>query len=515
MTSKSTPYPTRSMPFHFTAILTICGLMGLFAINHPTFAQANTSEPTESESLLSDLLPDEWYAVVTVESLVIRHGRSPAYSEIARLEQGDLVRVRDVNEWGWATIAVPDGTLGCIAASNVVESEEGLTVATVNKVKVLYNTDEDPSQCWRGQLVEPETPLEIVERIETTKGLYYHVIMPEVIDAYTPSQFLRQATEEEIKTWIEEQNPVEEPVEPETVENPPVIDEPEETIEQEIIPPVGDETPPTEMDQPEDETTPDLPVEDDVEIEETPVPTVPDETEPEIETVEHAPDINLDVPPEYKDAIQHYKGEKDVISEAQPEEVEPEPAGPELPEWDTLETLYTQLKKTPILEAEIEPLLAGYTVLADDPSTNSIIRELAEARIKLLNMRLRSQENHRKLEVLKQAAEQRITLDETFVLTGADGQPLYDAVGRVASSTVYDGQRLPLMYRLIEHQSGRTILYFAPTDQKSDRLEVTIDTTVGLVGTVARDPSGTIRIMHVEYISQLTTPLPELDKMYP
>lgn len=72
----------------------------------------------------------------------------------------------------------------------------------------------------------------------------------------------------------------------------------------------------------------------------------------------------------------------------------------------------------------------------------------------------------------------------------------YQVVGRLLPSTVYDGKRLPLMYRLvsIDSSSSRTLAYVAP--EASLELDNKVGAIVGVLGESSLEPSQMVSVIH-------------------
>ncbi|MEO1511119.1 MAG: hypothetical protein AAFU70_03510, partial [Planctomycetota bacterium] len=80
----------------------------------------------------------------------------------------------------------------------------------------------------------------------------------------------------------------------------------------------------------------------------------------------------------------------------------------------------------------------------------------------------------------------------------------YDYVGRVVPSTLYTGETLPKLLRLVSAENGRrvTLGYLRPAD--SEELESMVGRLVGVVGssTVERDLGG-VRVIRPELLDEI------------
>jgi len=79
-------------------------------------------------------------------------------------------------------------------------------------------------------------------------------------------------------------------------------------------------------------------------------------------------------------------------------------------------------------------------------------------------------------------------------------------VGRLAPSAVYNGDRLPLMYRVqsVDPLTGpRTIGYVRP--QEGQRLDGSLGQIVGIIGSTTDDDALSLRIIRPERVDVLDT----------
>ncbi|NJL32230.1 MAG: hypothetical protein HC898_11780 [Phycisphaerales bacterium] len=69
----------------------------------------------------------------------------------------------------------------------------------------------------------------------------------------------------------------------------------------------------------------------------------------------------------------------------------------------------------------------------------------------------------------------------------------YDAVGQLVGSAVYDGNRMPQLFRLLDASSLRTVAYVQPGDKINPK--VYLGQVVGLIGSSRYDPSLKLNIL--------------------
>ena len=74
----------------------------------------------------------------------------------------------------------------------------------------------------------------------------------------------------------------------------------------------------------------------------------------------------------------------------------------------------------------------------------------------------------------------------------------YDAIGRLVPSAVYDGQRLPMLYRLIAPEDGATVGYVRPNE--TVRSTHCLGRIVSIVGKPRFDPALKLHIIEPRQI---------------
>jgi hypothetical protein len=194
-------------------------------------------------------------------------------------------------------------------------------------------------------------------------------------------------------------------------------------------------------------------------------------------------------------------GETEITIETPAVEPEPEPApalSPELLAQVTLadaEAAYSEVRSSEQNDAELEALELIYRTIAERTSISSTDRNKAETRLRQIGIQRDLQRNIdalRRLENRTNADRERIEAIRRALLDRAD----YTAIGRMSRSRVYDGRTLPLLYRLEDPNSGRTIAYIRPSDALS--IQSGVGRIVGIVGTERDDPGYRIRIITPE-----------------
>lgn len=151
---------------------------------------------------------------------------------------------------------------------------------------------------------------------------------------------------------------------------------------------------------------------------------------------------------------------------------------------DEAEAAWEVVKKSPHDDAELEALQLVFVSIAARKNAPATEKRLAELRIRQIELRREVQRRLttlHKLEGRNEVDRDRIENAKVAIIARAD----YTMVGRLNSSRVYDGKRLPLLYRLQDPVGGRTLGYVKPT--KDVDLTPGLGRMVGIVGTKSYD----------------------------
>lgn len=148
------------------------------------------------------------------------------------------------------------------------------------------------------------------------------------------------------------------------------------------------------------------------------------------------------------------------------------------------EAAWEAVKKSPHDDAELEALQLVFVSIAARETAPVSEKRLAELRIRQIELRREVRNRLDKLDKLENRNDvdrERIENAKVAIIARAD----YTMVGRLNASRVYDGKRLPLLYRLQDPVGGRTIGYVKPT--KDVDLEPGLGRMIGIVGTKSYD----------------------------
>lgn len=419
---------------------------------------------------------EPWHAVVEAERVNIHSGRAEQFERIGTLSRGDVVLVKSVNTFGWAAIAPPPGLHGFVARQDVADGAMAGSVRAIGRAPVLYPISEDPAQCFRKYRVAADTVLKVLAEVPTPdKGVFLKIELPEQVDVYVLAQFIRKATDEEVAAWKKKIADAAKEAAAEAPKATPLI--PIEAPPQE--PQVQPSTPPAE--------SPAAPTEEPAPAETEPAAEPPAEASPAEQPPQEAP--TADGQP--------------VDGETQPAEAPaPQPEPPVEITLKGLEQLYGELIRVPIAEAEIEPLLRSYESLAATTAKESE-RRVAEIRIALLKVRMDHQAAMRKLADAARAAAEPSAPRRAEVWRDEQGRPVFTAQGLLITSNVFDGRRLPLLYRVQDRITGRTVAYLRAEGEQRLELERRLNLNVGVLGEKVHDPGLRLDVIEVERIIDL------------
>ena len=156
-------------------------------------------------------------------------------------------------------------------------------------------------------------------------------------------------------------------------------------------------------------------------------------------------------------------------------------------ELAALEREYEKLSgapQTPSI-AEIRALQQKYTAIADRNQDVRRTSLFAQARAKQLYIWADLQDRRAELAELRTRVGQSAgDADEAVVAMDANSR--YIIMGRLSVSRVYDGGKLPQLYRLQEPGTGRTVAYLRPSEEVD--LVPMLGQLIGIVGDKSYDP---------------------------
>jgi hypothetical protein len=395
------------------------------------------------------------WAVVTGNAVNVRSGPSAqsAYA-FGKLRQGDVVRiVRE--EFGWARVA-PDGAafgevFAYVPADRRVSLSADGNVATVAARTELrapnLESGASPDKSWK-QIgsVEQGATLAVLGSVKGERETVYKVRVPASAEAWVNMTFLRPATEAEASAAVASANAAAAPIAPMPAPAAPVT------------------------------TSPDL-------ANAPAIPPLMGQPAPAAETVE--------------------------LGETRPAA----PKAPAAPKFvsqraklDELEQQFKLVRTQPEASAEFAALKAKYDELVDASELTSSVRSVSLARSQQLELLMDTQRSMQELESRRAQADSNRREIAKLVLD-IQRRADFTAIGVLNASAVYDGNRLPELYRLCDPMTGATIAYVEPNPDIA--MGPMLGTLVGVKGGSQVDPALRVTVispLSIDLLTLRTTP---------
>ena len=170
--------------------------------------------------------------------------------------------------------------------------------------------------------------------------------------------------------------------------------------------------------------------------------------------------------------------------------------------FNDLEVIWITVKAEPLASSEVGVLKDRYMILMNDSDCEIEIKNVVETRVKQLIVQIEAQQR------IRQLKEMRATLDadteQVRVLKFAlEARSDYTVVGILNASSIYDGKRLPLLYRLVDPAVGQTVAYV--TTKNPAQLATMLGTLVGIRGEKRYDEALRVSVIDPTAIEILTT----------
>lgn len=435
---------------------------------------------------------EPYYAVTTTDNVPLKAGDMDGYYHVALLEKGRVVWI-DAEGGGWARVAYPPDLPVYVRAEEVELSGDGIFVSLTRQSGLKsVNQAGGFGKSWqrampRGEDAPIGTRMRVYAPIKDAndKVIGYSVTPPPAARAYLKVGSLRPASEAEVKTYLASlpAQQVTEPAKTEPAKTEPANAEPAKTEPADDGAAASDEqaTPPASGD--EGEATP---------VETTPPATDPaagediDLRDPAAEPAQ--PETDAQPAPEADDNVTR-------IEQGRPAEDSHSRLVGTLRQ---LSELFTQVQAQDSDTAELDEMAAelrrAIAAQGDDAMGQRIASSLGQ-RLQLIEMRISARDARRELRA------KRESIDASYTQIASQIRELettrgYQFVGRLVRSSVYDGNRLPLMYRIVSVNESvpRTIGYIVPGD---DALGVTnkLGEIVGVLGSSTLDRDLKLRIV--------------------
>lgn len=440
---------------------------------------------------------DPQHMLVTDQRAMIRCGAGTAYYPVAELRAGTILIMDGETSSGWARVAYPKSAAALVRTEYAQISGDGnsLTLSRDDNL-VAYNALAGARGSWSKLLSEPAqrgTEFTVIgEAVNDLSGELagYRVEAPKNARGYVRLSFLRAATPSEVEAWkIQADAPA---VAANTENNDEPAVDPGTQAPDEQAQPVDVASNDTGNTDPADDSAQDASLVDPMIDDETIASNTPTST-PASTTVpvptQTNPDQSNQTQPETTEQASAEPANTDIQANTEPEPAKPAPL--RINSIEEMEQLFAAVQKQSTEEAEYGPLLSEVTRMYDataDTPENAGLRTALRQRQSVLKIRQRVQEATRANASLGERATER---EQELVnkVRELEIQRSYAVVGRLLPSAVYDGRRLPRMYRVQSlgvTEAPRTMGYLRPSDDIN--LENMLGETIGVVGTPELDP---------------------------
>ena len=363
----------------------------------------------------SDASQGRWHRVSSDNAFVRSDASATVAYPVGRVPRGTMVLVVE-DRFGWAKVR-PSGEAFEELHAFVVAEHATVTDADTVRVDVRtplkaanFAAREDPTRSWKEiARLEPGATLEFVETIAADGRSFHKVRMPETAEAWINFSFLKPATPDEIAAVL-------------------------------AVNTAGTVAPTTSP-----STTPGA-----LEL----VPATPSAG---------VVSVNRTVPSH--DAAIDAEGAADGDTVGIEVLVAESPTSSKSAGLADLESAWSAFQAQPETDRDLgdyAELRDRYLVLASSSDSSAATRHRAKLRAGQLLLQTEIQS---RLTELRRLQEQNLmdlrAIREIREVMESRGD--FDAVGRLNASLVYDGRRLPLLYRLQEPGEGATVAYLLPT----------------------------------------------------
>lgn len=415
------------------------------------------------------------YYVVQNDDTPVRSNAAPRAYVFGHLQQNDVVKVIDERD-GWLRVAMfgpavrdfygylkyrADET-GRYAISRGGDGRQPTltTLGIASLVAPNLDAEARPEQSWKTILRLPaDTTLSWLEVIETEREVIHRVRLPEAAEGWVNPSRVRRATTVEVERWQETMRRAES----ETAQDRQRAgDRPQ----REAQPPQRNAETQTDARSPQS----DRDRSDDVRraaADDDRAARRSDDADdaPTREATGNDTDRPADASP--PQAQTNQPGAAD-ISKADDTETEDAgdapPADAPRPTLEQLEAALDRVRREPIATAEVEELRRLYLTLAEQLDPESTELRIAQTRAEQLSLRMEIQRRRAELRELELRVQQASEAARERRLA-FEAASIYDVVGVLHASTIYDGKRLPRLFRVQEPVTGRTLAYLRAEDE--------------------------------------------------
>ncbi len=457
---------------------------------------------------LKDVEP--YYAIVSAANAPLRAGETNQFYSVGAVNQGTIMVV-DGEGQAWSRVTYPAGSFAFVRADDATY-DSATKKLTLSKASRLFaaNPTSGMNGSWKALLttaLPAGTALNVlqVDEAKTSGVIAYRVPVPAEARAFTESQNLRRATQDEVSAFRSKggtvaelpksasapfatpaatpaSTPASAPVSTPTAESKPVVAAPATTpattpgtsapkVDTSLVAPMKTEgtagapaagtAAPVTIDQSAGAANPAI-------TPSTTAPTAAPTTAPanttpaatEPTTTEAVTPVVRPVSPAMKTAAR--------IKE--------------------LDSAFSRVNAQPLGEAEYESLIAEYERSIEELSGELSPRQKAQLQGRLEILKFRKELREKQQALLNESSTtQQQNLQVLQRVTQVESTRVYTIVGQLQPSTVYNGQTLPLMYRIqsVGTSVPRTLGYIKPDPKFA--LESKLGMLVGVIGETAID----------------------------
>lgn len=429
-----------------------------------------------------------YWASVNANNVFVRSSPSVQSSyPFGRLAAGDVVEVLE-ESYGWARVRCTgpafESIVGYVPADRRVElSPDGLTLRVTARTEVKapnISSRESPDASWKpiARLAAGDV-LTVLGTVEGEREKVYKVRLPESAEGFVNLNYLRRASNAEVAAARERRSAA--PMIATPAPAPPVATRTAATSGDAASPATARADAKRAASENNDGSRPRRGQHAVVEVDEEVVAI----DTPEGEVVAERTEV----------VTRPREPETPPVSRAARE------AAANRAEFEDLEATWAVVRTQSLEHAEISVLRQRYADLITRPNVPAEIRQMAQARVQQLGLKLEVQERIYALERLK--AQRGQDLDRLRAIALAmEARSDYDAVGVLNASTVFDGRRLPALYRLQDPAVGQTIAYVAPGDDI--QLSTMLGVLVGIRGQKRFDEPLRVTVIEPRTVDILT-----------
>lgn len=440
-------------------------------------------------------------AAVNANNVFVRSSPSVNSSyPFAKLASGDIVEVLE-ESYGWARVRCSGPAFreafGFVPADRRVElSPDGNTIKVITRTEIKapnVSSKESPDASWKPiAKLAPGESLRVLGTVEGEREKAYKVALTEAAEGFINLNYLRRASSAEIEAFrVSSAGGATTPAARGAAGAP-------------VTPIAGSERAPTgtaAAGGATDSTARSRA--DEVRITARPAGAPDPTAETETDVIAEREIAEIDLPDGTREVV-----ERDaVVTQSRSSAPEPKASAQDIEalahrrEFEDLESIWEVVRSQRLENAEVAVLRARYLDLVTRANVPGEVRQMAKARGEQLALKEQIQERIYTLERLRAQRGQDIDRIRSIALS-MEARSDYDAVGVLNASTVFDGNRLPALYRLQDPAVGQTVAYVSPRDDF--QLATMLGVLVGIRGEKRYDTALRVNVIEPRVVDILT-----------